>query len=82
MDTQRIARPAVRVQVPATGEKATPPESTFPPVSRALLDHLDRLYPERFPRLDESEREIWHAAGARSVVRLLRRHFELQQQTP
>ena len=36
--------------------------------SRALIDHLDRLYPAEPPSLADPDRVIWHKAGQRSVV--------------
>ena len=36
--------------------------------ARALIDHLDRLYPAAPPSLDDPDRHIWFKAGQRNVV--------------
>jgi hypothetical protein len=41
-----------------------------PPVK--LVEWLDTVFPDRWPRLSESDRHIWFAAGQRSVVALLK----------
>jgi hypothetical protein len=53
----------------------------LPPVTQALLDHLNELYPDRMPSvLDQSAVEVAYAAGQVSVVRKLKAiHSELQQ---
>lgn len=43
----------------------------LPVYSADLIKMLDQMYPERCPGLAETEREIWHYVGARSVVRML-----------
>lgn len=40
----------------------------LPVLSVDLIKELDKEYPDRWPRLSESEREIWFKAGQRSVV--------------
>lgn len=57
-----------------------PEERPFPPVPRALLEHLELLYPDRAPRLETSMDAVRYHSGAVSVVRLLRTHFERQNQ--
>jgi hypothetical protein len=59
--------------------KASPTESGFPVIAKNLVDHLDNLFPDEWPRLDMADREIWFRAGQRAVVDLLR--AELDQQT-
>ena len=49
--------------------------NTFPFVPTPLVDELNRLYPEKCPNINDSERLIWFKAGQRSVVEsLLRKH--------
>lgn len=43
----------------------------LPPFSVDLIEELDKEYPDRWPRLNESDREIWFKAGQRSVVDML-----------
>ena len=52
----------------------------FPTVPEALLKELDRLFPERCPVPDLSEREVWIKVGQRQVVRFLLKQFEIQNQ--
>lgn len=47
-------------------------------VSRALLDELRRLFPDRAPDLSKTEKQIWYAAGQVSVVRWLSLQYESQ----
>ena len=46
-------------------------ESKIPYITDELLDYLQRLYPERSPEPDQSERVIWMNRGAVGVVRHL-----------
>jgi hypothetical protein len=49
--------------------------NTFPFVPTPLVDALNKLYPEKCPNINDSERLIWFKAGQRSVVdSLLRKH--------
>lgn len=41
---------------------------SLPPLSADLVKELDATYPARWPRPDESEREIWMKAGERRLV--------------
>lgn len=53
-------------------------EERTPAVSKELLAFLDRVFPDRCPTLDMSDRQIWMAAGASNVVRCLRKAYEEQ----
>lgn len=47
------------------------------PISvRQLIQELDDMYPERCPKPDDTEREIWMYAGKRAVVRHLKQLLE------
>lgn len=50
-----------------------------PPVAPTLVEHLDRVFPDRCPNVGDSEREIWMAVGARKVVEHLRVLADQQQ---
>lgn len=53
----------------------------LPVFSVDLIEQLDKEYPNRWPRLNESEREIWFYAGQRSVVdKLLALKKELENE--
>lgn len=53
-------------------------EFKFPPVSKELLDHLDKLYPDRCPDASTGERELWVRVGEVRVVRKLKQAYEIQ----
>jgi hypothetical protein len=50
----------------------------FPTVDLDLLEHLERKIPEMCPDLHQSEREIFHYSGQRTLVRMLRQVFNEQ----
>ena len=52
----------------------------FPHVTKALVDRLDQLFPNQCPRLDESDRRVWYAAGQASVVAFLKSVIKDQQE--
>lgn len=43
-----------------------------PAVSRELVEHLEKHWPDRCPAPDAKEREIWMAVGANAVVQNLK----------
>lgn len=45
----------------------------LPRFSTDLVDQLDAQFPEQCPYATWTDRQIWLAAGAREVVRFLRR---------
>lgn len=51
---------------------------TAPSISKPLLEYLSHRYPDRCPSPEESDREVWMAAGAARVVRHLRSVYEQQ----
>jgi hypothetical protein len=51
-----------------------------PEISPALIEMLAERYPDRCPALTMSDREVWHAAGAASVVDFLKQLFAEQQE--
>lgn len=53
----------------------------FPKVSKALLDVLHEMVPERCPDSNESDRDIWIYSGQRQIVRFLQTKFDEQQET-
>lgn len=46
----------------------TPP---VPAVSKALVDYVSSVFPDRCPSSEMTEREVWMAAGAAKVARKL-----------
>jgi len=51
----------------------------LPVVEKDLLDYLEGAFPDTCPNYKDSDREIWMAVGAVSVVRNLRTIYEEQQ---
>jgi len=43
-------------------------EDLAPAFSQAQIDYLNRIFPDRVPDVDASERDIWIAVGARKVI--------------
>jgi hypothetical protein len=52
----------------------------FPKVSKAVVDVLHQLVPERCPDSSESDRDIWIYSGQRQLVRFLQAKFDEQQE--
>ena len=51
------------------------------PLTKELVEGLDKLFPERCPNLGQSMESIWHYAGTRQLVRaLLAAHARQQEQ--
>lgn len=44
----------------------------IPYVSEELVEHLERIFPDRCPSLTDSDREVWASYGRASVVRHLK----------
>lgn len=56
--------------------------SRFPHVDPALVIALAEVFPDRCPRLTDSDREVWSAAGAASVVSFLLAKVQEQEANP
>lgn len=57
----------------------TPKNLEDVPISRELVEWLEKTVPERCPGIMDTERQIWMYAGERSLVRKLRAAFDKQQ---
>jgi hypothetical protein len=55
-------------------------EDSFPPISKALMNELERRCPEKCPELGMSDREIWFYAGQRQIVRLIAEAYKEQNE--
>lgn len=53
------------------------PTPLIPP---QLVEALDRRFPDRCPRIDQSEREIWIDVGSRKVIEFLKAELRRQEQ--
>jgi len=51
-----------------------------PPLDGKFIEWLDKSYPERSPRLHQTDRELWMEAGARHLVNRLVSLYNKQQQ--
>lgn len=56
------------------------PMKNFPEVSKALLDALDKRFPDRCPNEGMNDREIWMEVGCRRVVRFLQSVYQEQNE--
>lgn len=54
-------------------------EFRIPFVTDELLQYLERLYPDKAPEPDHTDREIWMKRGEVGVLRHLRRIHEEQR---
>jgi hypothetical protein len=52
--------------------------SRFPAVSLALLEDLEKRFPDRIPDTIASVQEIYKKQGEVTVIRLLRREYDKQ----
>jgi hypothetical protein len=55
-------------------------QSPFPRVTKQLIERLQELFPDRCPRLDESDRNVWYKSGQAAVVRFLESVHKDQQE--
>lgn len=55
-------------------------DSKLPSLDPALVDALDRMYPERTPDPKWSNRAIWIKVGERNVVRRLQEELRRQSE--
>jgi hypothetical protein len=53
----------------------------LPPVSLALVEALEKIYPSRPPSITDSDRMVWFKAGQASVVEFLRKVYQEQNET-
>lgn len=47
-------------------------------IPEALLEELEKRFPDQCPSIEDSERMIWLKAGRVDVLRFLRKQYELQ----
>jgi hypothetical protein len=55
--------------------------SSFPPISKEIIEEMDELFPERSAELHEEVEDVWYRGGQTSVVRFLKQKYEEQQTT-
>ena len=49
-----------------------------PPISKQVLDYIDKRFPERCPDINDTDREIWVKTGNRAVFHHLKAVFNYQ----
>jgi len=54
-------------------------EEEFPAVTKALVERMETLYPDRCPEMTDPDRLVWLKTGQRSVVAFLRSRYNQQQ---
>ena len=55
-------------------------ELVLPALSKALIDKLDKLYPDKCPLLTDDDRMVWFKVGQRSVINYLQQIYDEQLQ--
>jgi hypothetical protein len=55
-------------------------EPRTPYIEPAVAEWLERLFPNRCPSEDDSDRQIWQAVGAQRVVQKVRAVMKQQQE--
>ena len=53
---------------------------SIPDIPLELLQDLERRFPDKAPTIGTSSEKVWYNAGAASVVRFLRHHYDRQNQ--
>lgn len=53
-------------------------DNNNPPVHIDLIRYLDQRFPDKCPRLDEQQREVWSLCGSRAVINQLIQLYETQ----
>ena len=47
-------------------------QPSHPPIDLAIVEYLERIYPDKAPNISLSEKQVWFAAGACAPARHLR----------
>lgn len=55
-------------------------QDLIPYIEEGLLEYLQRLYPDKCPEPNDTDREVWMNRGAVGVVRHLRRIYNEQRE--
>ena len=53
---------------------------TPPSIDPAVVNWLEKVFPNRAPRIQMSEKEVWFTAGQAHVVEFLREHLKRQSE--
>jgi hypothetical protein len=55
--------------------------SKFPPIDKAMILALEKLFPNVSAQLNWSDKEVWFKSGQVSVVEFLKTKFDEQNET-
>jgi Ni,Fe-hydrogenase III component G len=55
-------------------------QQPFPPIPEAILNELNRRFPECCADLEWTEKQVWFFSGQRAVVRFLNHTFNQQRE--
>jgi hypothetical protein len=66
------------VKVISEESKDSPTEETFPAVPKALLEKLEKIFPDSCPKPGMERDEIFFRSGRRDTVNYLRMRYEEQ----
>jgi hypothetical protein len=53
-------------------------KSKIPVITEEMIDYLDKLFPDKCADLKDTDKEIFHKSGQRSVVNHLKEQFKIQ----
>lgn len=53
-----------------------------PIITTALVEWLEELFPNRCPKPDESDREVWMNVGAARTIARVRQELKRQEEDP
>lgn len=68
------------VTIPPLSTRREEPMKPLPITVKELIEELDKFYPNQYPSLEMSDREVWFNAGRRDVVNTLLKRMELTEQ--
>ena len=55
-------------------------DELMPLISEAMINRLEQLYPDKYPDLTNTEKDVWFKSGQVSVIRFLRQIYNDQLQ--
>ena len=57
-----------------------PKQIKIPIITKEIIDYLDSLFPDKCAELDQTEKEVMHKSGQRSVVNHLIEKYKIQEE--
>lgn len=68
------------IKVRISKDTGQPTDETFPHISKALIEKLEKIFPPRCPTLTMSDRDVWFMCGQVDAIRYLRQQYERQRE--